>query len=40
LLPLSLSWDADWYYGRDFEPDAAEPGAIKPEPTATSGGKR
>jgi hypothetical protein len=26
LLPLSLSWDADWYYGRNIKPDATNRG--------------
>jgi hypothetical protein len=38
LLPLSLSWDEDWYYGRDAERLQRKPAA--PKPAAASGGKK
>jgi hypothetical protein len=40
LLPLSLSWDADWYYGRDVKPDPAKPAPVKAASGADSGGKQ
>lgn len=40
FLPLSLSWDADWYYGREFEAEDAKSGTIKHVPRAKRGGKR
>jgi hypothetical protein len=38
LLPLSLSWNADWYYGRELE--YALPTLPKLRQAARSGGKR
>jgi hypothetical protein len=38
LLPLSLSWDEDWYYGRNVE--FRIPGKPKLKPPSDSGGSR
>lgn len=43
LLPLSLSWNADWYYGRELEYQLPQLAGLKPaagKPAANHGGKR